>query len=143
MKDCIFCQIIAKEAPASIVHEDDISIAFMGIRPTASGECMIIPKEHIDHFQDIPDELASHLFLTAQNIARNIQKELDPKRVGYLVNGFGVAHAHLVIIPLEEENQITSSKFANINNGQIIFDESQVQLTSRDELDAIARQIKL
>lgn len=143
MEDCIFCQIVAKKSPASIVYEDDISIAFMGIRPTAKGECIIIPKEHIDHFQDIPDDLASHLFLTAQKIGRNIQRELNPKRVGYLVNGFGVAHAHLIIIPLEEENQITSSKFAHINAGQVEFDETLIPLADRSELDEIAERIKI
>ena len=50
MGDCVFCRIVAGGAPCSRVHEDDVSLGFMGIRPTRPGELMVIPKEHIDHF---------------------------------------------------------------------------------------------
>ena len=63
---CVFCRIVAGREPCSRVHEDDVSLGFMGIRPARPGELMIIPKEHIDHFCDIPDDLAAHILLVAQ-----------------------------------------------------------------------------
>ena len=54
---CVFCEIVAGRSPASIVHEDDSSLCLMTLRPTRLGECVVIPKNHIDHFIDIPEDL--------------------------------------------------------------------------------------
>ena len=82
---CVFCRIVAGREPCSRVHEDDISLGFMGIRPARPGELMIIPKEHIDHFCDIPDDLAAHILLVAQRLSRAIRRTLSPPRVGLVV----------------------------------------------------------
>ena len=62
-KQCKFCEIVSEHSPASVVYEDEKVMCFMTLRPTREGECVIIPKEHIDHFTDIPDELAAHITL--------------------------------------------------------------------------------
>ena len=62
----IFCQIVARQSPASFVYEDDAVAAFMTLQPTAPGECLIIPKAHIDHFTDVPDDIAQRIMLVAQ-----------------------------------------------------------------------------
>ena len=67
----------------------------MGIRPARPGELMIIPKEHVDHFCDIPDD--AHILLVAQRLSRSIRRTLSPPRVGLVVHGFGVPHAHLIV----------------------------------------------
>ena len=54
---CIFCKIIAGEAPVSVVYEDESVLALMNIRPIHPGELMVVPKEHTDHFCDLPDDL--------------------------------------------------------------------------------------
>ncbi len=51
---CIFCEIVDRRAEASVVYEDEQIMAFMTIRPVNPGEFLIIPKQHIDHFCDIP-----------------------------------------------------------------------------------------
>ena len=99
MDDCVFCRIVAGGEPCSRVHEDDVSLGFMGIRPVRPGELMVIPKEHIDHFCDLPDDLAAHILLVAQ---RAIRRTLRPRRVGLVVHGFGVPHAHLLVVPQHE-----------------------------------------
>jgi histidine triad (HIT) family protein len=139
---CIFCEIIAGREAASKIYEDDKILAFMNIRPVNTGEFMVIPKQHIDHFLDIPDDLAAHILLTAQRLARKVQKKFKPKRMGYVVHGFGVPHAHLNIVPLEHPDDIVSYKFARIENDQVIFDPKQIPLISREELDRIAKTIK-
>lgn len=72
---CIFCEIVAGREPASKIYEDEKILAFMNIRPVNTGEFMVIPKEHIDHFLDIPDDLAAHILLTAQRLARKVQEK--------------------------------------------------------------------
>src|SRR5690349_779720 len=105
-KKCIFCLIVGGQAESSKVYEDEKVLAFMGIHPVHPGECMVIPKEHIDHFTDISDALAQHILTIAQKIGRNILTELKPLRIGYVVHGFGVSHAHFLIIPLHEPDEI-------------------------------------
>ena len=111
----------------------------MNLRPVNPGEFMVIPKAHIDHFTDVPDDLATHILVHAQHLARRAQRKLAPKRMGYVVHGFGVAHAHLVVVPLHHSNEITSAKFARIEDGRVAFGVSHVPLTPRDELDRMAR----
>lgn len=137
-----FCEIVAGREPASKIYGDDKILAFMNIRPINTGEFMVIPKEHIDHFLDIPDDLAAHILLTAQRLAKKVQNVFKPKRMGYVVHGFGVPHAHLNVPPLTHPDDIVSYKFARIENGEVVFDAKQIPLVPREELDNIARQIR-
>jgi len=142
MDKCIFCQIIAGHAPASRVYEDDLCLAFMTLKPTRTGECTVIPKGHIDHFTDIPDELAAHLMVTAQHIGRNMMRQLSPLRVGMVVHGFGVPHAHLILVPQHDPHDITSGRHAFIEAGQIKFSNQHLPGCERDDLDRIAALLR-
>ena len=62
MRECIFCDIIAGKAAASIVYQDDIVLALMNIGPANPGHVMVIPKEHISHLGDMDEGTAMHLF---------------------------------------------------------------------------------
>ena len=115
---CVFCELASGKKPCSRVHEDDVSIGFMGIRPLHPGELMVIPKEHIDHFCDIPDQLAAHILIVAQQLSRAIRKILSPQRVGLVVHGFGVPHAHLSVVPLQSSSDITSARYAHYVDGK-------------------------
>jgi len=136
---CIFCKIIAGEAPVSVVYEDESVLALMNIRPIHPGELMVIPKEHIDHFCDVPDDLACRLLAQAQRLSRNIRERLKPVRVGLVVHGFGVAHAHLCVVPLHEPDDIVSARYLRVEGGQIKFGVEHLKEESREELDRMAR----
>ena len=136
---CIFCQIVAGEAPASVVYEDERVLALMNIRPIHPGELMVIPKEHVDHFCDLPDDLACHILVQAQRLSRNLRERLKPVRVGLVVHGFGVAHAHLCVVPLHESNDIVSARHLQVEGGQIKFGVAHLNETPREELDRLAR----
>jgi histidine triad (HIT) family protein len=136
---CIFCKIIDRKAEASVVYEDERIMAFMTLRPIHPGEFLIIPKDHIDHFCDIPDDLTSHIVLHAQRLSRNLRERLKPQRVGLVVHGYGVAHAHLVVVPLHESSDIVSAKHAYIDNGEVKFSEDRLPQPQRSELDRLAQ----
>lgn len=138
-EDCIFCQIVNRRADASVVYEDEQIMAFMTIRPVNPGEFLIIPKVHIDHFCDIPDDLTCHLILHAQRLSRNLRERLKPQRVGLVVHGYGVAHAHLVLVPLHDSSDIVSAKYVYVENGQAKYSEKLIPETPRAELDRLAR----
>ena len=86
---CVFCDIVARRAPASFVHEDEVVAAFMTLQPTA-GECLIIPKVHVDHLTDLPDDVAQQIIVVAQHLGRRMRRVFTLERVGYLVHGYGV-----------------------------------------------------
>ena len=56
MSDCIFCQIVAGESPASIFYEDDIVLGLMTIGPVTNGHAMILPKKHCTYMVDMDEE---------------------------------------------------------------------------------------
>jgi histidine triad (HIT) family protein len=136
---CIFCQIVAGHSPASIIHQDEHVMAFMGIRPTSPGECLVIPKAHIDHFTDLDDGTAQRIMVVAQRIGRRIMTVFKPLRVGMLVHGFGVPHAHLILVPQLGPHHLTSDRFATVDDGEIIFSERNIPLADRSTLDEHAR----
>jgi histidine triad (HIT) family protein len=117
---CPFCDI-AGVGPASRVYEDADIVAFMALRPTAPGECLVIPKAHIDHFTDVSDELAARIMVVAQRIGRQMRRSFRPERVGYLVHGYGVAHAHLIIVPQAGPHHLTSDRFARVDGNHVVF----------------------
>jgi histidine triad (HIT) family protein len=140
--NCIFCKIIKRELPASIFYEDEEILGFMNHRPVHPPECLFIPKEHIDHFMDINDVLAQKIIKLSQQLSRFIRKKFNPDRVGYVVAGYTVAHAHLIVIPQYHENDITCEHFAVKQNDKIIFTDEHIPIAPREELDSWAADLK-
>jgi histidine triad (HIT) family protein len=136
---CVFCEIVAGRSPASIIYHDESVMAFMTIRPTAPGECLVIPKAHVDHFTDVDDETSKQIIVVAQRIGRRLRTAFKPLRVGMLVHGFGVAHAHLLVVPQHGIHHITSDRYIKVENGQIVFSQSYVPTADRATLDEHAR----
>jgi histidine triad (HIT) family protein len=139
MSACTFCEIVVGTSPASVIYQDDCIMAFMTIRPTRQGELVVIPKAHVDHFCDLPDDLSAHLTGQAQRISRNVRARLAPERVGWVVHGYGVPHAHLIVVPQFSANDITSARFAFVEAGEVRFDHRRVPQAPRDELDRLAK----
>ena len=140
---CVFCQIVARQSPASFVYEDDVIAAFMTLQPTAPGECLIIPKEHVDHFTDVPDDVAQRIMLVAQQLGRRMREVFPLERVGYLVHGYGVAHAHFLVIPQQGPHHLTSDRLARVVDGEMVFDMTRVPVAERSTLDENARKLSL
>jgi histidine triad (HIT) family protein len=97
--DCIFCKIVRKEIPATIVHEDDISISFLDINPVNDGHLLLIPKEHHSYLVETPDPLLKELIVRAKKLMVAIKKSLDPEIVVLSVVGKDVPHFHIQLIP--------------------------------------------
>jgi histidine triad (HIT) family protein len=140
---CVFCEIVAGREPASIIYSDAHVVALMTLRPTQPGECMIIPKQHIDHFTDLPDDLAIQVVVVAQKIGRKMRQVFSPKRVGMVVHGFGVPHAHLLLVAQHNPHDITSGRFARVVDGKVVFDQTAIPVPSREELDKHASLLRL
>lgn len=98
-QDCIFCKIIKKEIPATIVHEDDISMSFLDINPVNEGHLLLIPKDHHAYLVETPDFLLKELIVRAKSLMVAMKKSLNPEVVVLSVVGKDVAHFHIQLIP--------------------------------------------
>ena len=139
---CIFCAILEGRRPASFVHQDDQVVAFMDIRPARPGQLLVIPRTHIDHFHDLPDELAAHVVVIGKRISRALQQIYQPKRIGMFVHGFGVSHAHLNLMPLHHSWDLTSVHYGYVEEGQVKFAWERVELADREQLETEAAAIR-
>lgn len=106
----IFTRIIAGEIPGTFVHRDDRCVAFLSINPLATGHTLVVPIAEVDHWVDLPDDLAAHLFAVAHRIGKAQQKAFGCDRVGLIIAGYEVPHTHLHVIPTEHMGQLN---FAN------------------------------
>jgi histidine triad (HIT) family protein len=114
-------------------------MAFMTLRPFSPGECLVIPIAHVDHFTDVDDETSQRIMVLAQRIGRRMRRVFTLKRVGFVVHGFGVPHAHLVLVPQNGPDDITSGRYARIEDGRVVFDMSHIPLADRALLDEHAK----
>jgi histidine triad (HIT) family protein len=103
-EDCIFCKIVAGEAPATVVHEDERTIAFMDINPATRGHMLVIPRRHARDLLEIDAEDLSATVAVGQQLARRAMERLGADGVN-LLNSCGQAawqvifHFHLHVIP--------------------------------------------
>lgn len=95
----VFTKIIDGQIPGRFVWSDPECVAFLTVEPLRLGHTMVVPRAEIDHWLDVPDDLAQHLFTVARHIGRAQRDAFDPRRVGLLVEGYGVAHVHLHVWP--------------------------------------------
>ncbi len=79
---------------------DPQCVAFLSIQPVQPGHTLVVPRAEVDHWIDLDPDLAGHLTVVAQTIARAQQRVYDPVKVGLLVAGLEVPHVHLHVIPL-------------------------------------------
>ena len=105
--DCIFCKIVAGELPATIVDEDERTIAFMDINPATRGHALVIPREHHRNLLEIESEDLEATVAAAQRLAQRVNERLNPDGVN-LLNACGraawqtVFHFHIHVIPRYE-----------------------------------------
>jgi histidine triad (HIT) family protein len=97
-EDSLFTKIIKGEIPCHKVYEDDRVIAFLDIHPQQPGHTLVVPKEQIDLIWDLPDDVYTNLWLTAQKIAKHMGPIMG-RRIGVHVEGIGVPHAHIHLVP--------------------------------------------
>ena len=97
----IFTKIIQGDIPCPKIAENDQFFAFLDIRPIAPGHTLVIPKVEVDRFFDLDDPILSHVLPFAKPIATAIEAVVPCDRVGLMVAGLEVPHAHLHLVPIQ------------------------------------------
>lgn len=119
----IFSRIIAGEIPSYRVAEDDQFYAFLDINPLAKGHTLVVPKREVDYIFDLDDAELAAMQVFAKRVAKAIQQAFPCKKVGQAVIGLEVPHAHIHLIPIQQESdmifsnpklKLTSEEFAEV-----------------------------
>lgn len=130
---CIFCKIVSKQAPASIVFEDETVLAFMDIRPLNEGHTLIIPKEHYVDIFDAPPDLLGRIYKIVKATSIAIKKAQNADGISIIQQngraaGQEVFHLHVHVIPRHD--------------GQKLKPFDSLDLVEREKLDFTAKEIK-
>ena len=106
----IFTKIINGEIPCYKVAEDDKFLAFLDINPLYEGHTLVVPKQEIDYYFDLPDDLMAEMNVFAKKVAKAIKKVVVCERIGVAVVGLEVPHAHIHLIPINKVHDISFAK---------------------------------
>ena len=105
----IFTRIIDGEIPGRFLWKDDVCVSFLDVRPLARGHALVIPREEVDQWTDLPVEAAAHL-MSVSHVIGNAQKALlSPARIGLLIAGFEVPHVHVHVVPMDSMSNLDFS----------------------------------
>lgn len=112
---CHYCMIVSKQLPASIVYEDDNTMAFLVIKPVTPGHVVVIPKKHVESFVDLSDETAGHLISAVKKIDQAMQaSELECEGVSIYLGdgqqaGQDISHIHVHVFPRFQDDRFAFS----------------------------------
>ncbi|MCD4683401.1 MAG: HIT family protein [Bacteroidales bacterium] len=124
----IFKKIIIGEIPSYKIAEDENYYAFLDINPLSEGHTLVVPKKEVDYVFDLDDITYKGLFEFSKKVSKAIEASVECIRIGLVVYGLDVPHAHIHLIPLKG------------TGNEIDFSKPKVQLT-QDEFAEIAKKI--
>ena len=105
--NCLFCGVIKGEVNASVVFDDDISLAFLDHRPLFPGHCLLVPKVHFETLTDLPEDLVGAFFKNVQLLARAVEVALAAEGTFVAMNNRvsqSVPHLHVHIVPRRKKD---------------------------------------
>lgn len=120
--DCIFCKIVAEDMPAQIIHNSQHALAFLDIHPINPGHSLVIPKKHVEEWQEIDEQSYPDVMETLRSTARRIKKVIKPPRVSILTHGVDIPHAHIHLIPMYKPADVSVDAFVRANQAEPDFE---------------------
>jgi histidine triad (HIT) family protein len=129
---CIFCKIARKQAPSSIIYEDETAAAFLDIRPLNLGHSLVVPKAHYVDIFDIPEKVLCNVHETSKLISPAIKKATKADGISIIQQngksaGQDIFHFHIHVVPRFE--------------GQRMPSFNDLKPVERDKLDDMAKRI--
>lgn len=124
----LFTRIIEGEIPGRFVWADDRAVVFLTIAPIRPGHVLVVPRNEVDHWVDLDEDLAGHLMVVARQVGQAQMEAFRPTRVGMLIAGLEVPHCHLHLVPIDSERDLS---FANADHD-----------AKAEDLDAAAERLR-
>lgn len=115
---CVFCKIINKEIPSSVVYEDDNVLAILDLSQATYGHTLVMPKKHVETFLDLDKDTLNKVFSVTQDLAIKIKSKLNASGVNIVNNSYpsagqSVMHMHVHIVPRYENDDF---KIVNVDH---------------------------
>ena len=107
MAECLFCRIVSGELPATIVYEDDNSVAFLDHRPLFPGHTLLVPRAHVETLGDLPAKFVGPYFEAAQLLSRAIEPAMEAEGTFVAMNNRvsqSVPHLHVHVVPRRKKD---------------------------------------
>ena len=123
----LFTRIVKGEIPCHKILEDERYLAFLDIRPINPGHTLVIPKKEVDYIFDMEDPAIAGLMVFAKKVAMMIKKVTPCEKIGIMVAGLEVRHAHVHLIPIHSIGDLNFAK---------------AKATANEELAKIAEKIR-
>ncbi len=103
-EQCIFCRILAGEAPAHVVYEDELVMVFLDINQASPGHLLIVPRVHVPYWWELDERYAAHMGVVARPLMKALRQAVHPDGINILQNneraaGQDVFHVHMHLIP--------------------------------------------
>lgn len=123
----IFSRIVAGEIPCHKIWEDDRFFAFLDIHPVQPGHTLVITKQEIDSPFELDDETYAAFLVAAKRLIDPIRRAVGSAKVGLVIEGLEVPHAHIKLIPISRPQDLA---------------QSNARDASQDELAEVAEKIR-
>ena len=132
MDSCLFCRIVSGELPATIVYEDDNSIAFLDHRPLFHGHTLLVPREHVETLGELSTKIVGPYFEAAQLLSRVVELAMEAEGTFVAMNNRvsqSVPHLHVHVVPRRRKDGLKG------------FFWPRTKYKSDEELEAVKKQI--
>ena len=100
--ECLFCRIVSGELPATVVFEDENTVAFLDHRPLFPGHTLLVPRQHVETLGELPINLVAPYFEAAQLLSLAVESAMDAEGTFVAMNNRvsqSVPHLHVHVVP--------------------------------------------
>lgn len=133
MKPCIFCDIANNITNSYKVWEDKNFFAFLDIAPVNPGHILVIPKIHYEDVYSMPNSLYTDLFIAIKKLSPLLKKATSAKRIGLAVEGFGVAHVHVHLVPVNKGGELNPERARHLPEKEL----QEMQIILKNAFDNV------
>jgi len=117
---CIFCEIIEGKKESFKVWENHNFILLLVPEPINLGHIILITKKHINYIFDLKEPLYSEIFRTAKKISSILKKISKARRIGLAIEGFGVSHVHIHLVPVNKGNELNPLRAKRMSGNELL-----------------------
>jgi len=123
---CIFCRIINKEIPSYIIFEDENTLGVLDRNPINQGHILLIPKTHEEYVFNLPNDTYLQLMKTTKSVATMMKEKTKAKRIGLAIEGFGVPHTHIHLVPVNNGNELNPERAKSATDANLKFVQEKI-----------------
>lgn len=127
--ECIFCEIIEGRKKSFKVWENRDFLLLLVPEQINPGHVILITKKHVDYIFDIKEPLYSRIFKTAKKVSLILKNITEAKRIGVAIEGFGVRHIHIHLVPVNKGNELNPERAKKISTKRL--QEMQIEFSKQ------------